>query len=198
MTARNLKSETKTTNHKTKTENERNMNMRKVSILVATAAGLLTAPALLAQHNHADHGAHQPAPNPRTEPAPALPKPVQAVFDSYIKIQTALAQDSMQGVSANATAIAKSVQSDFLKTFSADVAKQADALAKASDLKSAREAFKPLSDSLIKYLGENKAHRGHYVQVFCSMANARWLQAGSVVSNPYYGKSMARCGKIES
>lgn len=172
--------------------------MKKVSILIATAAGLLAAPALLAQHNHADHGAHQPAPNTRTEPAPALPKPVQAVFDSYLKIQTALAQDSVQGVSASATAIAKSVQADSAKTLPADVAQQAEALAKASDIKAARESFKPLSDSLIKYLGANKAHRGHYVQVFCSMANARWLQTGSVVSNPYYGKSMARCGKIES
>lgn len=174
------------------------MNMKRIPVLIATAAGLLAAPALLAQHSHADHGGHQHGASPRTEPAPALPKPVQAVFDSYLKIQTALAQDSLEGVSANATAIAKAVQSDPAKTFSADVAQQAGALAKASDIKTARGAFKPLSDSLIKYLGANKAHAGHYVKVFCSMANARWLQTGSVVSNPYYGKSMARCGKIES
>ena len=174
------------------------MHMKRIPVLIATAAGLLAAPALFAQHNHAGHGAHQPAPNARTEPAPALPKPVQTAFDSYIKIQTVLAQDSLQGVSANATAIAKAVQSDSAKALPADVVQQAEALAKASDIKAAREAFKPLSDSLIKYLGANKAHRGHYVQVFCSMANGRWLQTGTVVSNPYYGKSMARCGKIES
>jgi len=174
------------------------MNMKRIPVLIATAAGLLAAPALLAQHNHGDHGAHQPAPNTRAEPAPPLPKPVLAVFDSYIKIQTALAQDSLQGVSANATAIAKSVQADSAKTLPADVAKQAETLAKARDIKAAREAFKPLSDSLIKYLAANKAHAGHYVKVFCSMANGRWLQTGTVVSNPYYGKSMLRCGKIES
>ncbi len=172
--------------------------MKSASILIATAAGLLAAPALLAQHNHADHGAHQPPPNTRTEPAPALPKPVQTVFDSYIKIQAALAQDSVQGVSANAAAMAKAVQSDSTKELLADVPQQAEALAEAGDIKAAREAFKPLSDSLIKYLGANKAHHGHYVQVFCSMANGRWLQTGTVVSNPYFGKSMARCGKIES
>lgn len=174
------------------------MNMKRIPVLLATAVGLLAAPALFAQHNHAGHGAHQPASNARTEPAPALPKPVKAVFDSYIRIQTALAQDSLQGVSTNATAIAEAVQHDSAKTLPADVAKQAEALAKASDIKAAREAFKPLSDSLIKYLAANKAHAGHYVQVFCSMANGRWLQIGSVVSNPYYGKSMLRCGKIKS
>lgn len=174
------------------------MNMKKIPVLIATAAGLLAAPALLAQHNHADHGAHQHDANAHTEQAPALPKPVQAVFDSYIKIQTALAQDSLKNVSANATAIAKSVQGDSAKTLPADVAKQAETLAKASDIAAAREALKPLSDSLIKYLTANKAHAGHYVKVFCSMANARWLQTGTAVSNPYYGKSMLRCGKIES
>jgi hypothetical protein len=51
---------------------------------------------------------------------------------------------------------------------------------------------------LIKYLAANKAHAGHYVKAFCPMANARWLQTGSTVSNPYLGKSMARCGQIES
>lgn len=173
------------------------MNMKRIPVLIATAAGLLAAPALFAQHNHADHGAQQHDMNAHTQPAPALPKPVQTVFDSYIKLQTALAQDSMQGVTANASAIAKSVQGDSAKTLPADVAKQAETLAKAGDLKAAREAFKPLSDSLIKYLAANKAHAGHFVKVFCPMANARWLQSGSVVSNPYYGKSMARCGKIE-
>ncbi len=174
------------------------MNMKRIHFIIATVAGLLAAPALLAQHNHADHGTQQHGAGAHTEQAPALPKPVQAVFDSYIRMQTALAQDSMQGVSTNATAIAKAVQSDTAKSLPADVVKQAETLAKAGDIKAAREAFKPLSDSLIKYFTANKAHRGHYVQVFCSMANGRWLQTGTVVSNPYYGKSMARCGKIES
>jgi hypothetical protein len=179
------------------------MNTKKITLLIATAVSVLATPALLAQMNHGnmggmDHSAHQPAPNARTEQAPDLPKPVQAVFDNYIKIQAALAQDSLQGVSANATMIVKGVQTDTAKALPDDVARQAEMLAGAGDIKAAREAFKPLSDSLIKYLGANKAHRGHYVQVFCSMANARWLQTGSVVSNPYYGKSMARCGRIES
>jgi hypothetical protein len=74
--------------------------MKRIPVLIATAAGLLAAPALFAQHNHAGHGSHQPSPNARTEPAPALAKSVQTAFDSYIKIQTALAQDSVQDLSA--------------------------------------------------------------------------------------------------
>lgn len=170
--------------------------MKPVTLLIATAASLLAGSALQAQH-HAMPGVPQPGANSHAESAPALSKPVLAVFDSYIKIQVALAQDSMAGLSTNATAIAKSVQADAAKTLSDDVAKQAERLAEANDIGAARDAFKPLSDSLIKYLDANKAHRSHFVRVYCPMAKARWLQTGAAVNNPYFGKSMLRCGKIE-
>lgn len=104
----------------------------------------------------------------------------------------------MENVRASAVAIRNSVQSNPEKSLPAAVAEQAEALAKASDIKSAREAFKPLSDSLLKYLAGNKAHASHYVRVYCPMAKARWFQKGTTVNNPYFGKSMADCGKIES
>lgn len=183
------------------------MNMKKLTVLIATAAGVLATPALLAQMNMPgmdmggmggmDHSAHQPAANAPTEPALALPSPVQAVFDGYIKIQTALAQDSMRDVSANAAAISATVQTVNAKLLSPDVAQQAKMLAQANDLKSARDAFKPLSDSLIKYLDVNKAHTAHFVKVYCPMANAMWLQTNSVVNNPYLGKAEASCGQIK-
>ena len=72
-------------------------------------------------------------------------------------------------------------------------------MAGATDLKAARAAFKPLSDSLIKYLAAHTEQAGGFEKVFCSMANASWLQkSGSTVSNPYLGKAMAHCGKIEN
>ena len=172
------------------------MKMKIVTTVIATAVGLLTTPALLAQHNHADHNLHQRPVNAHAD-ATTWPKSFGTVFDQYIRIQTALAQDSIENVRASAAAIRNSVQSDPDKTLPVAVVHQAETLAKASDIKTAREAFKPLSDSLIKYLAGNKAHAGHYVKVYCPMANARWLQAGTAVNNPYFGKSMARCGKIE-
>ncbi|ODU23882.1 MAG: hypothetical protein ABS95_02925 [Verrucomicrobia bacterium SCN 57-15] len=185
--------------------------MKKLTLLIATAVGVLTTPALLAQMNHdmggmnhGDHSAHQHGGNTQTAQTP-LPEPVKTVFDNYLKIQADLAQDFLQGVHDSkalkdrALAIAEAVRNDPNKTFSTDLVQQAETLSKATDLKTAREAFRPLSDSLIKYLGAHKDQAGNFEKVFCSMANARWLQkAGSAVNNPYMGKSMARCGQIES
>src|SRR5213593_2868743 len=78
----------------------------------------------------------------------ALMEPVKSVLDHYLKIQAELAKDSLKGVDEHANAIAKAVKEDSTKLLSSEVAKQAEALGKAKDLKSAREADKPLSASL--------------------------------------------------
>ena len=126
---------------------------------------------------------------------PALTAPVKSVYGHYLKIQASLAKDSMTGVAANADAIAKAVQTD-AKALPSAVATEAETLAQASDLKSARAAFKPLSNSLIQYLADHKA-KDAYVQVYCPMARASWLQADKNVDNPYLGQEMPTCGEIK-
>ena len=128
----------------------------------------------------------------------ALMEPVKSVYDHYLAIQTELAKDSIKGVDEHANAIAKAVKADEMKMLPNDVASQAESLAKAKDLKDARDAFKPLSASLIKYLGDNKAGKGLYHEVYCPMAKASWLQKGQGIKNPYMGKQMLACGSLKS
>jgi Protein of unknown function (DUF3347) len=126
-----------------------------------------------------------------------LMQPVKSVYDHYLKIQTDLANDSLKGVPEEADAIVKAVQGDSMKMLPETIAKEAEALSKASDLKSARAAFKPLSDSLIKYLADHHA-KNAYVEVYCPMADASWLQMNKNVNNPYLGKAMATCGEVKN
>jgi len=129
---------------------------------------------------------------------PALREPVKSVLDNYLKIQTDLVNDSITGLDARANAIATAVKGDDAKTLSPDVAKQAETLAQAKDLKSAREAFKPLSDLLIKYLAAKKAGVGTYHEAYCPMVKASWLQTGTAIRNPYEGKAMPDCGELKN
>ncbi len=129
---------------------------------------------------------------------PALMEPVKSVLTHYLTIQTNLSTDTFKGVDEQAKAIAAAVKGDTMKMLPPDVAKQADILAQAKDLKAAREAFKPLSASLIKYLADKKAGKGVYHEVYCPMANASWLQLGKDVRNPYYGKEMLDCGEVKN
>lgn len=127
----------------------------------------------------------------------ALTPTVNSVYDHYVEIQTELVKDSMKGVSENAGAIAKAVRGDDKKALPPEVAKEADDLAKAKDVSTAREAFKPLSKSLIKYLADQKVHSDSFTEVYCPMADASWLQTDTEVHNPYLGKSMPNCGEIK-
>lgn len=127
---------------------------------------------------------------------PALTGPVKSVYDHYLKIQANLANDSLAGVTENADAITKAVQGD-AKILPTEVGTLAGALAQAKDLQTARAAFKPLSDALIKYLADHQA-KDAYVQVYCPMARASWLQADKNVKNPYMGQAMSECGEIQN
>ena len=128
--------------------------------------------------------------------AAQLPPEVATVFDNYGRLQTAPAQDSLKDVAKEAQSIAKAVTDDEMTTFSKNIASQAEAVAKATDLRSAREAFKTLSQSLIAYISKNPVLAASYRQVHCSMANADWLQKESTVNNPYLGKEMLHCGEF--
>ncbi|MFA7343090.1 MAG: DUF3347 domain-containing protein [Terrimicrobiaceae bacterium] len=128
-------------------------------------------------------------------PAHALPSPLQSALDQYIKIQTALASDSLKGIPEAASAIAESAKSH-PGVFPDGLASQAAALAKAGDLQSARAAFKPLSVTLIKALSAQKEKTGKYFAATCPMAGAAWIQVGEKIANPYFGADMLTCGSI--
>lgn len=119
------------------------------------------------------------------------------VLTEYQTIQTALAEDSIAGVREAAARIAEIVEpcdcSLEESEASQSVVESASGMT-GSDLETLREQFKPLSLAVPKYLevtGVDSAQLYH-----CPMAKAYWLQPkeDGTVSNPYFGKSMSRCG----
>lgn len=181
---------------------------RQTFVLSILVAGFIAAPAFAAQAGCcggedtttmpgcSQMSGHESHDTKATATTSKLPQPIAAVFDGYAQIQTALAGDSLDGVAASAQAIAQAVKDDKASTFSATIGQQAEAVAKAKDLAAAREAFKPLSESLVKFAAKDAAVSGVYQQAYCPMAKASWLQTGATVSNPYMGKAMARCGQF--
>lgn len=113
------------------------------------------------------------------------------VLNQYLTVQAALARDSMKNVSASAQALAVAVRGDEAKSLPPAIADQADALAKAKNIAKARQAFKPLSESLIAHLKSSSTPPGVYYEVYCPIAKASWLQAGETVKNPYLGPRSA-------
>jgi Cu(I)/Ag(I) efflux system membrane fusion protein len=148
---------------------------------------------------HEGHGALTPvAVNPSSTPRAVFKQPVQTVYDKYVQVHAALAQDSLDGISTAAASMLKAVQADSTKSLPPKVAQQLEALSQAKNLESARAAFKPLSESLIQYVKDQKVPPGAYHEVYCSMAKASWLQTDKTVMNPYMGKAMLHCGQLKT
>ena len=159
----------------------------KLLPFLTLVAFALTAPATNAR------ACHRTFPKEQTG---ALTQPVKSVFDNYLKIESALANESTVGIGFNASTIASAVRGDSMKTLPLTVAKQAEILAGTRNLSSAREAFKPLSKSLIQYLADHNI-TGAYVEVYCPMVKASWIQKDKKINNPYMGGSMHSCGTIK-
>jgi membrane fusion protein, copper/silver efflux system len=136
------------------------------------------------------------APAPMTDKTPkAGTEMSRAIIDPYLKIQAALADDSMDGVTANAGNIATAATSLGAPAVKIDTA--AVQLASAGEIDDARSKFGALSQAIDNYMTGLHLIAPEGVKVaVCPMVQKPWLQAEATIHNPYFGKSMTTCGSF--
>jgi protein SCO1/2 len=122
---------------------------------------------------------------------------VKTMLDPYLRVQTALNLDDLAAAKGGAYAVAEEAAK--LGAAGAPMQAAASALQQASDLKAARAAFGTLGDALMKQAKESGAALGDDVKVaYCPMVQKYWLQKGEKIRNPFYGKQMSDCGRINA
>jgi hypothetical protein len=116
------------------------------------------------------------------------------VLEAYLKVQTALAADSLAEAQAGARELSKQAAS--LGSAVEKPKAAADSIVSAADIKVARAAFGDLSDAMLAMVGEGTG--GKDVRIaYCPMVKRSWLQKGDQIANPYYGSAMLRCGQFK-
>lgn len=120
----------------------------------------------------------------------------------YAEMHAALADDAVTMVETNGGKIA--VKAASAVRFAADaepyrqLSEAAGRVAAELELEKLREAFKELSMALAALVESGQL--GGAELYYCPMADGYWAQKADAagVENPYYGKSMLRCGsKVE-
>jgi hypothetical protein len=136
------------------------------------------------------------APAPQTSNTPAAGTTLSAsIIDPYLKIQQALADDSLDGVTANAGEIATASAALGAPAMKIDTA--AVQLASATEIDDARRKFATLSVAVDDYMTGLHLNAPEGVRVVvCPMVQKPWLQKGDAIENPYYGKEMLTCGSF--
>jgi hypothetical protein len=134
---------------------------------------------------------------PQTGAAPAAGSRMpSSIVDPYLKIQTALAQDRIDDIRANAGEIATAATALGAPAVKIDTA--AVQLASAGEIADAREKFGALTDAVVTYMdGLHLAAPEGVRRAYCPMARKSWLQRGDTLANPYYGMSMPTCGEFK-
>lgn len=128
----------------------------------------------------------------------------QKVFlAQYEAVRAALAADDLAAVRKAATAVVtesktppKEPLTDEQKERQGKFAAAVKTIATADSLKTAREAFKPVSKRAVHYA---QGQKGYYV-ANCPMVDGGggdWVQTSTKINNPYFGKSMLTCGSIK-
>ncbi|GAO45475.1 DUF3347 domain-containing protein [Flavihumibacter petaseus] len=140
-----------------------------------------------------------------TAPAAATPEKAKfkedklnAVYQHYIHLTTALTNDDANeaSVAANAIEAGSKEMADGV-TLAASAAK----ISSATDINAQREAYSTMSDALITLAKKSGLSSGELYIDFCPMAlndkGAYWISSGRKIVNPYFGEKMKTCGEVK-
>lgn len=107
----------------------------------------------------------------------------------YLDIKNALIKGDAATAATKAAEFVKASTQDKL---SADAA----AIAKTTDLGQQRELFKTFSTDMYAFAKTAKLSEDPLYYQYCPMKKSYWLSKEKTISNPYYGKQMLTCGKV--
>ncbi len=157
-----------------------------------------------------DHSKHETLSYDTSQDALSALEPV---YESYFKIQMALASDDLSQTKDGFAELNKNTQAVNMSLFKGDshiawmdLSGKISDISKSGisikDMEKSRELFLELSKVMInlnKSLGHGNGE--NFYLTFCPMANnnkgAYWLQTVDTVYNSFYGESMLRCGSIK-
>lgn len=125
----------------------------------------------------------------------------------YYGVKDALVSSDAGTAGSKAAEFAKAVSSLDVTKLSAEeqnafaplkdkLTADAQAIAKATDIAKQREKFKSLSNNIYTLAKAVKLSDTPVYQLYCPMQKSYWLSEESAIKNPYYGRQMLTCGKV--
>ncbi|MBF0244101.1 MAG: efflux RND transporter periplasmic adaptor subunit [Planctomycetes bacterium] len=125
----------------------------------------------------------------------------------YLQIRDKLSKDELAGLSELASdmkgalvkldeSTLKGEEGRIWKNLRENIEDSLEHLPHQNSLDSFREGFKSLSAKLITIINQVGHPMKSLNLMYCSMAEAEWLQEEQGVANPYYGSSMLQCGEL--
>ena len=123
---------------------------------------------------------------------------VEAVFNQYLQVETALVNTDATKTAAEAGKLEL-----LLKEMNADATTQTavSAISSSEDINVQRQNFETLSTGMETVL-KGAIKSGMLYKQYCPMAfnnkGAYWISSSKDILNPYFGDKMLKCGRVDS
>ena len=148
-------------------------------------------------HNTTETTTEQSAAAPTSGSAALKNQDLNAVYQHYIHLSTALTNDDVSEAKVASNAIeagAKVIEGG------SSIAASAAQITAASDIEAQRTAFSKLSNDMIAQVKKSGLSSGELYVEYCPMAfndkGASWLSSSKEIRNPYFGEKMLNCGEV--
>ncbi len=168
-----------------------------------------------------DHTGHDTMKKDMTQSDPPMDKSVETpmefqtqidqILSAYFNIRKALSRDDAEAAEKGARVFSSALDAADIKRLTGhsrmiwmkevkELKAQVHALQTASNISKQREAFALLSESVTSVIQTfGTSGKEIVLQFYCPMAfggrGAHWLQNETAVQNPYFGKTMFKCGE---
>lgn len=142
----------------------------------------------------------------------AMENPLTEVYSAYFSVKDALIASDAGSTAAAGKTLFAAVKNVKMEALSADqhqvwmaklskISVDAEHIQNATDIEKQRSYFITLSDNLFAVMKVVKPGNGETYLDHCPMANggkgANWISREKPIKNPYYGKAMLTCGKVQ-
>ncbi|MBN8833687.1 MAG: hypothetical protein ABS68_09135 [Niastella sp. SCN 39-18] len=123
---------------------------------------------------------------------------LNAVYQHYIHLTTALTNDDMAEAKVAANAIEAGAKDiDGANT----IASAASKITAASGIEAQRAAYETLSNNMTALIKKEGLSSGELYVAHCPMAfndkGASWISGSKEIRNPYFGEKMLGCGEVQ-
>ena len=167
------------------------------ALILVACGGNETKEANHDSHNTTETATEQPTPSSTGGAVALKDQDLNAVYQHYIHLSTALTNGDVAEAKVASNAIeagAKEMQGG------STIASSAASITAASDIEAQRTAFQKLSNEMITQIKKSGVSSGEVYVEYCPMAfndkGASWLSSSKEIRNPYFGDKMLNCGEV--
>jgi hypothetical protein len=167
------------------------------AVLIFSACGNDNAKTTETADSH-DHAATEQTQNTASATPVLKNDKLNAVYQHYIHLTTALTNSDLTEAKIAANAIEAGTKDI---NVASGIAAAASKITAASNIEAQRAAFAIMSNEMAELIKKEGLSSGELYLAFCPMAfndkGATWISGSKEIRNPYFGEKMLTCGEVK-